>query len=812
MSIETRSQELADLLVTRNFEPDYFKAGRSVTTAQDADMFSFDYVGASGRNYGTVVIMFQEDDTFLLLASDNMARGMEDADADAWFGFLNQLKQWAVSPGTGFRNFSIENIAKLRHHQAGMAAIREGLFEGYYGTRHISYVGEATQARLMIRHKRPLGEGDARHRQIDSLFLETADGERYRLPFRQLAGGRAMLEHVRAGGRPWDVRGVHITEMVSELAVLSRFRRASAGRVLEGISQQVVESAAHYYDALRESIRRLGSSRGYADYFESWTPADIGSHEELVEDIRQLFVEQTLDARIESALPLLARIQQKENSMKEIAVFEAWTDRMMEGTWELPETPEQKTQLRQLLSQPLTVGVDAMDATEQLGGLVGDDELFDRLTDLADRDPNANAWDDSAVMDRMWELADASPELAAALTQIGTPTGPEDDQTGMAEGLKSMYHNVVAKHHGRKADDAFDNGDEEGFKKSMDKNISHKLKAGEKIPQVRDPKKFQPGVAEGSGGDWYTMALKRHPQLKQVDREKVIDALNDAYEDYLFDYGYEGIGPDEEISLIDYAVKRLKQGVADANDQLDEIGDTPKGQAALRAVDARGTTAMDTWNKNPASGYTKAPKPTTTQFVGAMNADRRLHGFGPDASAKGRVQRQMDHEKRMQAQQQGMTEGSVQPLNIQQLATISDEALDNAYHYGRSQPGNTFGWQANLKSAEYAAKMINAGITDIEKISDAIHKGWNITAQAFVQNPEQFSDTEKLKAAGKLEAKLQQRAQLMKQNYAQLPEKEKEKDRVVARALLQALKGQQGVAESAGFDLELARLRELLGR
>ena len=683
MSIETRSQELADLLVTRNFEPEYFKAGRSVPTATDADMFSFDYVGASGRNYGTVVIMFQEDDTFLLLASDNMARGMEDADADAWFGFLNQLKRWAVSPGTGFRNFSIENIAKLRHHQAGMAAIREGLFEGYYGTRHISYVGEATQARLMIRHKRPLGEGDARHRQIDSLFLETADGERFRLPFRQLAGGRAMLEHVRAGGRPWDVRGVHIAEMVSELAVLSRFRRASAGRVLEGISQQVVESAAHYYDSLRESIRRLGSGRGYADYFESWTPADIGSHEELVEDIRQLFVEQTLDARIESALPLLARIQQKENSMKEIAVFEAWTDRMMEGTWELPETPEQKNQLRQLLSQPLTVGTDAVDATEQLSSLVGDDELFDLLSDLADRDATANVWDDSAVMDRMWQLADTSPELADALTLAGTPVGPEDDE--------------------------------------------------------------QPAMA-------------------------------------------------------------------DANNQLDEIGDTPRGQAALTAVDARGTTAMDTWNKNPASGYTKAPKQTTKQFVGAMNADRRLHGFGPDASAKGRVQRQMDHEKRMQAQQQGMTEGSVQPLNIQQLATISDEALDNAYHYGRSQPGNTFGWQANLKSAEYAAKMINAGITDIEKISDAIHKGWNITAQAFVQNPEQFGDTEKLKAAGKLEAKLQQRAQLMKQNYAQLPEEEKEKDRVVARALLQALKGQQGVAESAVFDLELARLRELLGR
>jgi hypothetical protein len=129
-------------------------------------------------------------------------------------------------------------------------------------------------------------------------------------------------------------------------------------------------------------------------------------------------------------------------------------------------------------------------------------------------------------------------------------------------------------------------------------------------------------------------------------------------------------------------------------------------------------------------------------------------------------------------------------LSVEQLATISDKALDDAYHYGRSSPGNTFGWQANLKSAEFAKRAIQSGITDIEAISDAIHKGWNVTARAFVQNPDQFSDTEKLKAAGKLEAKLAQREKLMNIEYSQLPDEEQEKDRVVARALLQALTGQ----------------------
>ena len=141
-----------------------------------------------------------------------------------------------------------------------------------------------------------------------------------------------------------------------------------------------------------------------------------------------------------------------------------------------------------------------------------------------------------------------------------------------------------------------------------------------------------------------------------------------------------------------------------------------------------------------------------------------------------------------------VAEGAVQQLSVDQLAAISDEALDSAYHYGRSSPGNTFGWQANLKSAAFAKKIIDAGVTDIEKISDAIHQGWNVTAQAFVKNPMQFDDS-KTMAPEKLQAKLAQREKLMTQRYAQLPEDEKEKDRVVARAMLKAITGEQGVAE-----------------
>jgi hypothetical protein len=154
--------------------------------------------------------------------------------------------------------------------------------------------------------------------------------------------------------------------------------------------------------------------------------------------------------------------------------------------------------------------------------------------------------------------------------------------------------------------------------------------------------------------------------------------------------------------------------------------------------------------------------------------------------------------------QQGVAEaeGVGKQLSVQQLAAKSDEALDNAYHYGRSTPGNTFGWQANLASAAYAKEIIDSGETDINKISDAVHKGWWSVAQKFVDDPDQFSDTEALRAKGKFDKKMADRiAQMVPFN--QLTPDQQKIDSVVAKALLQAITGggEQGVAEAAKHGL-----------
>ncbi len=414
------SQQLLDLLASRNVHPEMLDKMGKPTDAENAKTFTFDYTSGAGKNYGTMVIVLDSDNDMKIMYGDNLGRTMEGDDKSEFFDFIQHLSKKATQNRW---THSIQDISQLKHTMQGMAAIQEGLFEGYYGTRKVSYAGQPTEARLQIVHSQPLGEGDARYRHIAKMYIETAEGERFKLGFKSLAGGKAMLEHVRQGGKPYDIRGCHITETVSEIAVLSRFNRASATRIVEGTTQELITEAQAYYQTLRENLKHMATSRGYAKYFESWHPATISEQEGVVDNIKTLFIEQSIDSRIEAALPLLAKIQQRGQQMKEADIFESWINNLGEGTWNLPETPEQLDKLKTLMTKELIVGPDATNATEQLYDLIGDDILFDRLQELADRDPRANAWNDTEVMDRIRELGIEMPEPAA-------PGNPAEPQTG----------------------------------------------------------------------------------------------------------------------------------------------------------------------------------------------------------------------------------------------------------------------------------------------------------------------------------------------------------------------------------------------
>jgi hypothetical protein len=425
MAQNTSAKQLFDLLVSRNFDPELLdSAGKPASNPAETEVFSFDFTTQSGNDYGTVVIMIGDDNNLEVYFGDNVGKSMEGADKKEWFSFLEQLKHFSTR---NLMSFGLKNLNRLRYSMQGQAAIKEGLFESWRGTRTVSYNDRPEAVRLMIRHKKPIGEGDARYRYIESLYVETADGERFKLPFTKLAGGRAMVEHVRNGGKPYDARGQHIASVVEELNVLSRFRRANAGQVFEGNTAELISETNAYYENLNKMLKGLGTHRGYTNYFESWNPAEITEQDVVIESIKNLFVRETIDTRIEQALPVLARIQQQGQAMKEAHIFEAWANRLVEGTWSTPDTPEKQAQLVELLSKEFPVGADATNATEQLYDLIGDDQLFDQLETLADQNADADAR--QIVYNRLVELSD-DPSVAEVLNQLNidtdTPAEVED--------------------------------------------------------------------------------------------------------------------------------------------------------------------------------------------------------------------------------------------------------------------------------------------------------------------------------------------------------------------------------------------------
>jgi hypothetical protein len=70
--------------------------------------------------------------------------------------------------------------------------------------------------------------------------------------------------------------------------------------------------------------------RGYNTYFESWTPSLMEDETEET-NLNELFVQETLDPRIESVMPILNKLQKKVAEMKEVGELSEWADSLTEA-------------------------------------------------------------------------------------------------------------------------------------------------------------------------------------------------------------------------------------------------------------------------------------------------------------------------------------------------------------------------------------------------------------------------------------------------------------------------------------------------
>jgi hypothetical protein len=129
---------------------------------------------------------------------------------------------------------------------------------------------------------------------------------------------------------------------------MAGFVRATKNKQFMESAQQLVSEGVNHYQSLRETLGKLRGHRGYNMYFESWTPA-------LMEDdtdstINELFVQETVDPRIESVMPILARLNKNKTTttVKEVSELAEWADKIVEqgvaeGSCDVEEDLDNKT-------------------------------------------------------------------------------------------------------------------------------------------------------------------------------------------------------------------------------------------------------------------------------------------------------------------------------------------------------------------------------------------------------------------------------------------------------------------------------------
>ena len=298
---------------------------------------------------------------------------------------LEQIKQVAHN------HMSEYNIRKFSKQIAPKDFAHDVVAEGYskaHGTIKTSYI-TLPEARLVIKHSKGVNEEirGARSRNIKSLFIENAAGERFAFPHRYLQGAKAMAKHVSMGGTPYDAIGESILNTCKEIVECNQFlRHVRTNKLVNEGNENVVEAVRSKLQEMKNTIRSLQTSRGYNAYEVNAIVED-----ENQVDVSGKFLYNTFEnADMDSVLSTVARIVKERDSMadmnkeKVIALYKmikSGADFKMNIDANDPEHPDNEDQTK--YSGPMGTMAKLSSMLSFLAKSTKNDEAFNHLAHLS---------------------------------------------------------------------------------------------------------------------------------------------------------------------------------------------------------------------------------------------------------------------------------------------------------------------------------------------------------------------------------------------------------------------------------------------
>lgn len=329
---ESLNRTLFDLLHTRGYDPTMLDtSGKEIPTPEEAEVFQFNFV-KDGEDYGKVTMSIDGAHKLIIYFNDEIANSEKEESESSdlsWYKLLNQLKRFAQSYQL---SFELRNVDNLKHDMAKREYMKkkESIAEGYYPMgKKASYSDAVPNVKMVIQHSRQIEEGEQRYRNVARIFLENEHGERFLAPTTKPGIARVYARHIAEGGMPHDDRWNHIGSLCEEYQKMGAFVRATRNGQFNESAQKLVTEGINHYNKLRESLTKLAGHRGYNTYFESYTPALMEDEESV--DLSEMFMSSSLDPRIESAMPILAKLSKNISEMSEVGALAEWADSLLEG-------------------------------------------------------------------------------------------------------------------------------------------------------------------------------------------------------------------------------------------------------------------------------------------------------------------------------------------------------------------------------------------------------------------------------------------------------------------------------------------------
>ena len=278
----------------------------------EARFFEFPYKH-QGVVLGTVAITLDSDDGLVTKIGGALA----DKKHPGVLKFLKGLRRFAK---VRLLKFDLQNIGKnnldkrdyhfhaKRKEEKPMDPIMENKL---FGTARLSYqdLGEAT---LIIKHSQPINTELAAGRtmHIESIYVENAQGERFKYPYKHINGARALAEHIKHGGNPYDAIGQHICNLSEELAQLRKFkgyvgRNAALSEAMGDITSKVFDRI----EEVKKEVNLLQRTSYYEQFAESFTDREEQMIPEAVmSDWIDRLTIRTFNEELKTAFPYIFRL------------------------------------------------------------------------------------------------------------------------------------------------------------------------------------------------------------------------------------------------------------------------------------------------------------------------------------------------------------------------------------------------------------------------------------------------------------------------------------------------------------------------